>query len=75
MLLLMTTPVSYLASPRPYPFAARDILKRIAPLAVEYTVYMSVLAGAATLTSGGWGWMGKTWGAVYAYSHILRLLL
>ncbi|EKM51883.1 uncharacterized protein PHACADRAFT_177290 [Phanerochaete carnosa HHB-10118-sp] len=64
MLLLFTSPVSFLASPRPYPFALQDILKKIAPFVAEYAVYMAVLTGAATLVSGGWGWMGKTWGAV-----------
>ncbi|GJE88253.1 PIG-U domain-containing protein [Phanerochaete sordida] len=64
VLLLLTTPVSHLASPRPYPYALQDIVKRAGPFMVEYTVYMLVLAGAATLASGGWGWVGKTWGAV-----------
>lgn len=66
-LLLVTTPVSYLASPRPLPFSLKEVATRIVPLVAEFCAYVVALAGAATLTSGGWGWLDKTWGAVCVF--------
>ncbi|KAF8491028.1 GPI transamidase subunit PIG-U [Gautieria morchelliformis] len=38
--------------------------RRAVPLALHYVTYLSSLALISTLVSGGWGWIGRTWGAV-----------
>ncbi|KIP10239.1 hypothetical protein PHLGIDRAFT_28605 [Phlebiopsis gigantea 11061_1 CR5-6] len=64
-LLCLTTPVSYLASPRPLPFSSNEITRKLGTLATEYSAYLLALAGAATIVAGGVGWLDKTWGAVF----------
>ncbi|KAJ6621856.1 GPI transamidase subunit PIG-U [Mycena sp. CBHHK59/15] len=59
ILLLASSPVSQLASPRPFSGDA----KKIAPLLGEFLAYTVVLTLASTLVSGGWAWIPQTWGA------------
>ncbi|KAI0048289.1 PIG-U-domain-containing protein [Auriscalpium vulgare] len=59
MLLLLTDPVSHLASPKPFPAK----LTKTLPLLVEFLAYFAVLVLACSLVAGGWGWIESTWGA------------
>ncbi|KAF7314486.1 hypothetical protein MKEN_00921600 [Mycena kentingensis (nom. inval.)] len=59
VLLLASSPVSQLASPRAF---ARNG-KKVGLLVAEYTAYASVLALASSLVSGGSAWIPQTWGA------------
>ncbi|KAI0268597.1 PIG-U-domain-containing protein [Gloeopeniophorella convolvens] len=59
LLLLLSDPLSHLASPRPFPKKHRKSL----PLAAEFIVFFAALTLASSLTAGGWGWMRNTWGA------------
>ncbi|KAJ7245033.1 GPI transamidase subunit PIG-U [Mycena haematopus] len=59
ILLLASSPVSQLASPRP--FSGNG--KKITPLVTEFLVYTVVLTLVSTLVSGGWAWVPQTWGA------------
>lgn len=64
LLLLISSPLSNLASPRHFHLNTRETAKQIFPLASEYFAYLVTLAVASTVLSGGkWGWVGKTWGA------------
>ncbi|KAJ7643983.1 GPI transamidase subunit PIG-U [Roridomyces roridus] len=60
VLLLASSPVSQLASPR----AFSGNVKIIIPLLVEFLVYTSVLTLVSALVSGGWAWIPQTWGAI-----------
>lgn len=66
LLLLISDPVSRLASPRPFPAPLRKVL----PALAEFLSYFAVLTLASTLVSGGWTWIPKTWGAVLVQSMI-----
>ncbi|KAK0213150.1 PIG-U-domain-containing protein [Desarmillaria ectypa] len=57
--LLMTSPTSQLASPRPFSGKWTQSLR----LVVELTVYSIVLTLASTLVSGNFLWISQTWGA------------
>jgi len=59
ILLLASSPVSQLASPRA--FSGNG--KKIIPLLAEFLAYTVVLTLASTLVSGGWAWVPQTWGA------------
>ncbi|KAJ7781767.1 GPI transamidase subunit PIG-U [Mycena maculata] len=59
ILLLASSPVSQLASPRPFVGNGKKIL----PLLAEFLVYTTVLTLASTLVSSGWAWIPQTWGA------------
>ncbi|KAK7470955.1 hypothetical protein VKT23_002370 [Stygiomarasmius scandens] len=59
LLLLITDPFSRLASPR----AFYGDLKKLPPLLGEFAVYFVSLTLASTLVSGGFSWIGQTWGA------------
>ncbi|KAJ7095734.1 GPI transamidase subunit PIG-U [Mycena belliarum] len=59
ILLLASSPVSQLASPRA--FSGNG--KKIWPLVAEFLVYTAVLTLTSTLISGGWAWVPQTWGA------------
>ncbi|KAK7048524.1 phosphatidylinositol glycan anchor biosynthesis class U protein [Favolaschia claudopus] len=59
ILLLASSPVSQLASPRA--FAKNG--KNVAPLVAEFAAYAAILSLASTLVSGGWAWVPQTWGA------------
>ncbi|KAI0689071.1 GPI transamidase subunit PIG-U [Cytidiella melzeri] len=65
-LLMISSPVSDLASPRPFNLDLRGILRQILPLVGEFITYTTVLLFASTLVCGGsWAWMEKTWGAFF----------
>ena len=58
-MLLVTSPASQLASPRPF----YGSLNRIALLFGEFMLYWLVLVGAACIMAdGGWSWMKASWG-------------
>ncbi|EGO00346.1 hypothetical protein SERLA73DRAFT_52780 [Serpula lacrymans var. lacrymans S7.3] len=57
-MLLLSGPVSHLASPHPFSFSA----KRVLPLLIEFITYSIVLMIASTTVSGSWAWIPKTWG-------------
>jgi len=59
ILLLASSPVSQLASPRA--FSGNG--KKMIPLLAEFLAYAVVLTLASTLVSGGWAWVPQTWGA------------
>lgn len=60
LMVLVSSPVSYLASPRPF----HGNLKRIPILFGEFTLYWLVLVGAACIMAGGsWDWVRASWGA------------
>ncbi|KAF9227010.1 cell division cycle protein 91 [Gyrodon lividus] len=60
LMLLVTSPVSQLASPHPFKGSVRTACK----FAGEFVVYWLVLFGAASvMAGGGWGWVRETWGA------------
>lgn len=57
LLLIVTSPVSCLASPRPFP---ADIRKTL-PILAEFIAYSVVLSLAATLVCGSWLWVTQSW--------------
>ncbi|KAJ7288155.1 GPI transamidase subunit PIG-U [Mycena rebaudengoi] len=59
VLLLASSPVSQLASPRAFSGDA----KKMALFVGEFVAYTAVLTLASTLISGGWAWIPQTWGA------------
>ncbi|KAG1861568.1 PIG-U-domain-containing protein [Suillus subalutaceus] len=60
LMVLLSSPVSHLASPRPF----HGSLKRIPFLFGEFTLYWLVLVGAAcTIAGGSWNWVRASWGA------------
>ncbi|KIJ11802.1 hypothetical protein PAXINDRAFT_15378 [Paxillus involutus ATCC 200175] len=60
LMLLVTSPVSQLASPHPFIGSVRTTCK----YAGEFVAYWLVLFGAAlVMAGGGWGWVRETWGA------------
>ncbi|KAJ7025404.1 GPI transamidase subunit PIG-U [Mycena alexandri] len=59
LLLIASSPISQLASPRP--FAGNG--KKIISLLIEFLVFTVVLTLASALVSGGWSWVPQTWGA------------
>lgn len=60
LMVLVSSPVSYLASPRPF----HGNLERIPILFGEFTLYWLVLVGAACIMAGGsWDWVRASWGA------------
>ncbi|KAG1772560.1 PIG-U-domain-containing protein [Suillus placidus] len=60
LMVLLSSPVSHLASPRPF----HGNLKRIPFLFGEFTLYWLVLVGAACIIAGGsWNWVRASWGA------------
>ncbi|KAG1841695.1 GPI transamidase subunit PIG-U-domain-containing protein [Suillus subalutaceus] len=60
LMVLLSSPVSNLASPRPF----HGSLKRIPFLFGEFTLYWLVLVGAACIITGGnWNWVRASWGA------------
>ena len=61
LLLLITNPLSHLASPRPI---SASLWKTI-PLLGEITAYTLILSLASTLVAGSWAWIPQTWGATY----------
>lgn len=64
LLLLMSSPVSNLASPRSFAFDLRALTKPVLASVAEYLSYTAVLAGASTLVCGGsLSWIETTWGA------------
>ena len=66
LLLLISSPVSNLVSPRPIALDLKGLQKALLPLAGEYAAYMIVLTAASTLVcDGSWAWAEKTWGSLY----------
>ena len=63
LLLLITDPVSRLASPRPLGVLGAD-LRKLTPLFIEFIVYFSAFTLASTFVSGSWAWVPQTWGAM-----------
>ncbi|KAJ7195435.1 GPI transamidase subunit PIG-U [Mycena pura] len=59
LLLLASSPVSQLASPRAFSANGKSITSFVA----EFLAYTTVLTLASTLVSGGWAWIPQTWGA------------
>ncbi|OAX37908.1 PIG-U-domain-containing protein [Rhizopogon vinicolor AM-OR11-026] len=60
LMLLVTSPASQLASPRPF----HGSINRIASLFGEFMLYWLVLVGAACIIAdGSWSWMKASWGA------------
>jgi len=59
LLLLLSDPLSHLASPKPFP----QKLSKCIPLLVEFIVSFGALVLASTFVAGSWGWMRNTWGA------------
>ncbi|KAH9978874.1 PIG-U-domain-containing protein [Lactifluus volemus] len=59
LLLLLSDPLSHLASPKPFPQRLRSCI----PLFVEFTTFFVALVFASTLVAGSWGWVRNTWGA------------
>ncbi|KAH8104708.1 PIG-U-domain-containing protein [Cristinia sonorae] len=59
LLLLITDPVSHLATPRVFPSKIHNI---IPPLG-EFSIYFAALTFASTLVCGSWSWVGQSWGA------------
>ncbi|KAI0789795.1 PIG-U-domain-containing protein [Abortiporus biennis] len=60
-LLLITSPISYLAAPKLF---TADLRKTI-PILLEFLVYSTVLTFASTLACGSWSWVAQSWGAVF----------
>jgi phosphatidylinositol glycan class U len=71
LLLLVSDPVSHLASPRPF----SSHLRKTAPLLGEFIAYSTVLVFASTLVSGSWAWVPQTWGVRYVCATSLRLTI
>ncbi|KAG1821676.1 GPI transamidase subunit PIG-U [Suillus subaureus] len=60
LMVLVSSPVSHLASPHPF----HGSLRRIPFLFGEFTLYWLVLVGAACIITGGnWSWVRASWGA------------
>jgi phosphatidylinositol glycan class U len=60
LMVLVSSPVSHLASPRPF----HGSLKRVLFLFGEYILYWLVLVGASCIIAGGsWNWVRASWGA------------
>ncbi|EMD39546.1 hypothetical protein CERSUDRAFT_150075 [Gelatoporia subvermispora B] len=59
LLLLLSSPVSHLVSPRP--LSAN--LRQLYPLSAEFAGYFVALFAMATLVCGNTSWVEKTWGA------------
>ncbi|KAJ7928061.1 GPI transamidase subunit PIG-U [Mycena leptocephala] len=59
ILLIASSPVSQLASPRPFSGNGKKIIS----LLIEFLMYTAVLTLASTMVSGGWAWVPQTWGA------------
>ncbi|KAG2073977.1 PIG-U-domain-containing protein [Suillus decipiens] len=60
LMVLVSSPVSHLASPRPF----HGSLKRIPFLFGEFILFWLVLVGAACIITGGsWNWVRASWGA------------
>ena len=66
-LLLITDPLSHLASPR----ALTANLRNLIPLAVEFGVYSLILTLVSTVVTGSWAWIPQTWGATYVLQSLL----
>ncbi|KAI0087819.1 PIG-U-domain-containing protein [Irpex rosettiformis] len=65
-LLLTSSPVSNLASPRPFALDFKGLRKAVLPLVGEYFAYTTVLTAASTLVCGGSrAWVEKTWGSFF----------
>ncbi|TFY57282.1 hypothetical protein EVG20_g8607 [Dentipellis fragilis] len=61
-MLLLTTPLSQLATPRAFP-TAQVFSKRTGRMLAEFGTYFAVLTAAATIAAGGMSWAENTWGA------------
>ncbi|KAG9313281.1 GPI transamidase subunit PIG-U [Chiua virens] len=60
LMLLVTSPVSQLASPQAFKGDIRTVYK----YATQFSTYWLVLFGASSIiVGGGWGWVRETWGA------------
>ena len=62
-LLLISDPLSHLASPRAFSANLRNLI----PLAVEFVVYSLILTLISTVVAGSWAWIPQTWGATYVF--------
>ena len=66
LMLLVTSPVSQLASPHEFRGDFRTGFK----YAVQFATYWLILFGAALLMTGGqWGWVRESWGARFVFPH------
>lgn len=64
LMLLVTSPVSQLASPQEF----RGDLRTASKYAGQFATYWLVLLGAASVMVGGeWGWVCETWGARFVF--------
>ena len=64
-MLLVTSPVSQLASPQQF----RGDIRTACKYAAQFATYWLVLFSAASVMVGGeWGWVGETWGARCVFS-------
>lgn len=69
-MLLVTSPVSQLASPQEFKGDIRTAVK----YAVQFAAYWLVLFGAISIMVGGdWGWVRETWGARFVFSRRICL--
>jgi phosphatidylinositol glycan class U len=69
-MLLVTSPVSQLASPQEF----RGDLRTACKYAGQFAMYWLVLFGAASVMVGGeWGWLRETWGARFVFSRRIGL--
>ena len=66
-LLLISDPLSHLASPR----ALTANMRNLIPLAVEFVVFSLILTLVSTVVSGSWAWIPQTWGATYVFQTFL----
>ena len=63
-MLLVTSPVSQLASPQEFRGDARTAGKYVG----EFAMYWLVLSGASSIMVGGeWGWVRESWGTRSAF--------
>ena len=69
-MLLVTSPVSQLASPQEFKGDRRTAFKYVG----QFATYWLILFGAASLMAGGdWGWVRETWGARFVFSRRIDL--
>ncbi|KAJ8696015.1 hypothetical protein PTI98_005916 [Pleurotus ostreatus] len=59
ILLLLSDPLSHLASPKPFPTR----LNRAIPLLFTFIIYMGVLAVASCIAAGNLLWISRSWGS------------
>ena len=65
-LLLISDPLSHLASPR----ALTANMRNLIPLAVEFVIFSLILTLVSTVVSGSWAWIPQTWGATYVFQNV-----